>query len=114
MLKLHQIHLTNVVKQKKQKKKKKKRKRDWKERKEKEKWKWFRQVSCKQKVLPSKATYLAFERLNPLSYKNVTGKQNLVSQQSQVCWIDFFLFYFTFFHQNKHNSRLSFTLKTQM
>ena len=108
MLKLHQIHLTNVVKQKKQKKKKKKkRKRDWKERKEKEKWKWFRQVSCKQKVLPSKATYLAFERLNPLSYKNVTGKQNLVSQESQVCWISFYFILPFFIKTNTTPASLS-------
>ena len=46
-------------------------------------------VSCKQKVLPS--NYLALESFNRLSYKNFAGKKNLVSQQSQVCRISFWL-----------------------
>ena len=34
-------------------------------------------------------TYLALESFNRLSYKNFARKKNLVSQQSQVCWISF-------------------------
>ena len=45
-------------------------------------------AASKKCSLPS---YLAVESFNGLSYKNFVGKKNLVSQQSQVCRISFWL-----------------------
>ena len=45
-------------------------------------------AASKKCSLPS---YLAVESFNRLSYKNFVGKKKLVSQQSQVCRISFWL-----------------------